>query len=126
VELFVLPDGAIWMNEIAPRPHNSGHATIDAGLCSQFEQQVRALCGLPLGSTRPLRPSAMVNLIGTGEGDALSGVEGLLADPDAALHLYGKKHAPKGRKMGHFTVLGDTASDAVAKAEKLRAMLRWA
>jgi 5-(carboxyamino)imidazole ribonucleotide synthase len=126
VELFVLPDGAIWMNEIAPRPHNSGHATIDAGLCSQFEQQVRALCGLPLGSTRALRPSAMVNLIGTGEGDTLTGVETLLADPDASLHLYGKKHAPKGRKMGHFTVLGDTVGQALEKAEKLRAALRWA
>jgi len=128
VELFVLPDGAIWMNEIAPRPHNSGHATLDANLCSQFEQQVRALCGLPLGSTEPLRASAMVNLIGTGEGDTLAGVEALLADPDAALHLYGKKHAPKGRKMGHFTVLapeGQGADAAVEKAEALRAKLRW-
>jgi 5-(carboxyamino)imidazole ribonucleotide synthase len=121
----VLPDGAIWMNEIAPRPHNSGHATIDSGVCSQFEQQVRALCGLPLGSTWALRPSAMVNLIGTGEGDTLAGVETLLADPDVSLHLYGKKHAPKGRKMGHFTVLADTVEQAVEKAETLRAALRW-
>jgi 5-(carboxyamino)imidazole ribonucleotide synthase len=112
VELFVLPDGDIWLNEIAPRPHNSGHATIDACLCSQFEQQVRALCGLPLGSPALLRPAAMVNLVGDGSGDHLHGVEKLLADPDVALHLYGKRHAPKGRKMGHFTVLGETPDAA--------------
>ena len=125
VELFVLPDGDIWLNEIAPRPHNSGHATLDACLCSQFEQQVRALCGLPLGSTELLRPAAMMNLVGDGNGDNLSGLEALLADPDAALHLYGKKQAPKGRKMGHFTVLADDADAAEAKARALRARLSW-
>ena len=125
VELFVLPDGDIWLNEIAPRPHNSGHATIDACVCSQFEQQVRALCGLPLGSTELLRPVAMVNLVGDGNGDHLSGLETLLADPNASLHLYGKKHAPNGRKMGHFTVLGDTADAAETKARELRAQLKW-
>ncbi|MCD6024591.1 MAG: 5-(carboxyamino)imidazole ribonucleotide synthase [Fibrobacteria bacterium] len=125
VELFVLPDGEIWLNEIAPRPHNSGHATLDACLCSQFEQQVRALCGLPLGSTALLRPAAMVNLVGDGGGDRLAGVDVLLADPEAALHLYGKKHAPRGRKMGHFTVLGETADAAEAKARALRSNLKW-
>jgi 5-(carboxyamino)imidazole ribonucleotide synthase len=125
VELFVLPDGDIWLNEIAPRPHNSGHATIDACLCSQFEQQVRALCGLPLGSPALLRPAAMVNLVGDGSGDHLHGVEKLLADPDVALHLYGKRHAPKGRKMGHFTVLGETPDAAEAKARELRKLLSW-
>jgi len=125
VELFVLPGGEIWFNEIAPRPHNSGHATVDACLCSQFEQQVRALCGLPLGSTSLLRPTAMVNLVGDGNGDHLHGLETLLADPDAALHLYGKKHAPRGRKMGHFTVLGETADAAEATARALRAGLQW-
>lgn len=125
VELFVLPDGEIWLNEIAPRPHNSGHATIDACLCSQFEQQVRALCGLPLGSTTLLRPAAMVNLVGDGSGDHLHGVEALLAEPDVALHLYGKKKAPKGRKMGHFTVLGGSGSSAEVKARELREKLSW-
>jgi 5-(carboxyamino)imidazole ribonucleotide synthase len=125
VELFVLPGGDIWLNEIAPRPHNSGHATLDACLCSQFEQQVRALCGLPLGSPALLRPAAMVNLVGSGEGDHLAGIETLLADPDMSLHLYGKKHAPKGRKMGHFTVLADTADAAEAKARALRSGLKW-
>jgi 5-(carboxyamino)imidazole ribonucleotide synthase len=125
VELFVLPDGAIWLNEIAPRPHNSGHATIDACQCSQFEQQVRALCGLPLGSTELLRPAAMVNLVGDGNGDRLEGVESLLSDPHVSLHLYGKKHAPRGRKMGHFTVLGDTAEAAETRARALRAPLKW-
>ena len=125
VELFVLPDGDIWLNEIAPRPHNSGHATLDACLCSQFEQQVRALCGLPLGSTELLRPAAMMNLVGDGNGDNLSGLEALLADPDVSLHLYGKKQAPKGRKMGHFTVLADNADAAEAKARDLRSRLSW-
>jgi 5-(carboxyamino)imidazole ribonucleotide synthase len=125
VELFVLPDGEIWLNEIAPRPHNSGHATIDACLCSQFEQQVRALCSLPLGSTELLSPAAMVNLVGDGGGDTLSGLGRLLADPDAALHLYGKKQAPKGRKMGHFTVLADSAEAAEVKARDLRSHLKW-
>jgi 5-(carboxyamino)imidazole ribonucleotide synthase len=125
VELFVLPDGDIWLNEIAPRPHNSGHATIDACLCSQFEQQVRALCGLPLGPTTLLRPAAMANLVGDGSGDHLHGVEGLLADPDTALHLYGKRHAPKGRKMGHFTVLAETPTKAETKARELRQRLSW-
>lgn len=125
VELFVLPGGETWLNEIAPRPHNSGHATIDACLCSQFEQQVRALCGLPLGSTRLLRPAVMVNLVGDGNGDRLHGVEALLTEPDVALHLYGKRHAPKGRKMGHFTVLGGSAGSAEAKALEIRKRLGW-
>jgi 5-(carboxyamino)imidazole ribonucleotide synthase len=125
VELFVLPDGEIWLNEIAPRPHNSGHATLDACLCSQFEQQVRALCGLPLGPTSLLRPAAMVNLVGDGHGDHLKGVEALLAEPDVALHLYGKTKAPKGRKMGHFTVLGGSGSSAETRARELRQHLSW-
>ncbi|HEX2613032.1 MAG TPA: ATP-grasp domain-containing protein, partial [Fibrobacteria bacterium] len=125
VELFVLANGEVWFNEIAPRPHNSGHATIEACLCSQFEQQVRALCGLPLGPTTLLRPAAMVNLVGNGEGDQLLGVEKLLAEPDVALHLYGKTKAPKGRKMGHFTVLGGSGTSAEARARELRELLRW-
>ena len=125
VELFVLADGSLLLNEIAPRPHNSGHATIDACLCSQFEQQVRAICGLPLGSTELLRSAVMINLIGTGEGDQLQGVDQLLSYPDVALHLYGKTKAPKGRKMGHFTVLAATADEAEKRARELQKILRW-
>lgn len=125
VELFLLPDGEVWFNEIAPRPHNSGHATIEACLCSQFQQQVRALCGLPLGPTSLIRPAAMVNLVGDGGGDRLHGVEKLLAEPDVALHLYGKSQAPLGRKMGHFTVLGGSGTSAEARARELRKLLSW-
>jgi len=125
VELFVLADGSLLLNEIAPRPHNSGHATIDACLCSQFEQQVRAVCGLPLGSTELLRCAAMINLVGTGEGDRLLGLEELLRHPDVVLHLYGKTRAPRGRKMGHFTVLADAADAAERRARKLQKILQW-
>jgi 5-(carboxyamino)imidazole ribonucleotide synthase len=125
VEFFVSADGSLLLNEIAPRPHNSGHATLDACLCSQFEQQVRAVCGLPLGSTELFRSAAMINLVGTGEGDRLLGVEELLRAPDVSLHLYGKTQAPKGRKMGHFTVLADTADEAELRAAELRKLLRW-
>ena len=125
VELFMLADGSLMLNEIAPRPHNSGHATLDACLCSQFEQQVRAICGLPPGSTELLRSAAMVNILGTGEGDRLEGAEQLLGQPDVALHLYGKTKAPKGRKMGHFTVLASTPDEAANRAGESRKLLRW-
>ena len=125
VELFLLVDGSLMLNEIAPRPHNSGHATIDACTCSQFEQQARALCGLPLGSTELLHCAAVVNILGTGEGDKLEGVEELQNQPDVVLHLYGKTKAPKGRKMGHFTVLAATADEAEKRAGELRKLLRW-
>jgi 5-(carboxyamino)imidazole ribonucleotide synthase len=125
VELFQLPDGSLLLNEIAPRPHNSGHATLDACLCSQFEQQVRALCGLPLGPTGILRCAAMVNILGNGEGDTLSGLENLLANPDVSLHLYGKRQSAKGRKMGHFTVLAGTPDEAEKRAHALRSLLHW-
>ena len=89
------------MNEIAPRPHNSGHWTIDACACSQFEQLVRAICGLPLGDTTPHSRAVMHNLIG----DDVAEMESLLEDPHACLHLYGKTEARPGRKMGHVTWL---------------------
>lgn len=128
VELFLVLATAgeeILVNEIAPRPHNSGHYSLDACFCSQFEQQVRAVCGLPLGSTEPFRASAMVNLLGEGKGDTLFGVEEALKVPGLALHLYGKTQAVAKRKMGHFTVLGDTADEALAKAKDARSLLRW-
>jgi 5-(carboxyamino)imidazole ribonucleotide synthase len=125
VELFLVEGDGILVNEIAPRPHNSGHFTLDACYCSQFEQQVRAVCGLPLGPADILKPSAMVNIIGDGGGDVLLGVDEVLAEAGLALHLYGKSVAAAKRKMGHFTVLADTSDQALAKAEAARGKLRW-
>lgn len=120
VELFVTTDGKLVVNELAPRTHNSGHLTIDACLTSQFEQQVRAVCGLPLGSPDLLRPAAMANLIGhlwdEGEPDWTAA----LSDPEIKLHLYGKAEARRGRKMGHLTAMSDTVKTAIAAAQSAR------
>jgi 5-(carboxyamino)imidazole ribonucleotide synthase len=118
VEMFVGEDGVVRMNEVAPRPHNSGHYTLDACPVSQFEQHLRAVCGLPLGSTELLRPAAMVNLMGEDAGTGLgrAGVAAALGVPTAALHLYGKTEARPGRKMGHLTALGDTPDQALERA----------
>lgn len=118
VEMFVTDDGRILMNEIAPRPHNSGHYTWEACPVSQFEQQLRAVCGLPLGDAGLLRPAAMVNLMGEDAGTGLSrpGAASALAVPGTALHLYGKAEARPGRKMGHLTTLADTADEAARAA----------
>ena len=101
LEMFVTRDGRVLANEMAPRPHNSGHWTIDACATSQFEQLVRAICGLPLGPVDVLMPSRMDNLIGNEADDWLR----YLADPTARLHLYGKATARPSRKMGHVTFL---------------------
>jgi 5-(carboxyamino)imidazole ribonucleotide synthase len=123
VELFVTHDGELLVNEIAPRPHNSGHLTIDACVTSQFEQQLRAVCGLPLGDTTQLRPAAMVNLMGElwegGEPDWAAA----LALPDVRLHLYGKTDPRPGRKMGHLTALADSVEEARRKALAARDVL---
>lgn len=124
VEFFVTASGDLLVNEIAPRPHNSGHLTIDACLCSQFEQQLRAVCGLPSGDVRQLRPAAMINLLG----DHLLDVtperwRAVFARPGVAVHLYGKAEARRGRKMGHLTVVADTAAAAEAEARAARALL---
>lgn len=124
VEFFLTRDGRLLVNEIAPRPHNSGHLTIDACACSQFEQQVRAVCGLPLGSFETIVPAAaMANLLG----DVWSGGEPrwerVLADPDMRLHLYGKSEARPGRKMGHLTALANTAGKAAAMVRAARESL---
>jgi len=103
LEMFVTRDGRVLANEMAPRPHNSGHWTIDACATSQFEQLVRAICGLPLGPVDVLAPSRMDNLIGEEANDWPR----LVADPTARLHLYGKAGARPGRKMGHVTYVGD-------------------
>lgn len=123
IEFFVTRDGRLLVNELAPRPHNSGHLTFDACRTSQFEQQVRAICGLPLGSPDLLQPAAMVNLLG----DVWSGGEpdwsAALAMPDVKLHLYGKAEPRPGRKMGHITVLAPTRDEARFRAVEARARL---
>ena len=116
VEMFVSGDDDLLINEIAPRPHNSGHYTLDACATTQFEQQVRLLCGLPPGDTALLSPVAMVNLLGdlwlNGDPDWAA----VLPDPRACLHLYGKREARPGRKMGHLNVLGDAGAAALQRA----------
>ena len=123
VEFFVTSGGDLLVNEIAPRPHNSGHYTIDACATSQYEQQTRALCGLSLGDTKLLSPVVMVNLLGEAWQSGVPDWAQLFANPRAKLHLYGKHEARPGRKMGHFTVLGDDAEAALAEALALRAAL---
>ncbi len=107
VEFFITTDGRLLVNEIAPRPHNSGHYTIDACAVSQFDQQVRVMCGLPAGSTEPLSPAVMVNLLGDLWIAGEPAWRVLLCRPGLKLHLYGKAEARPGRKMGHFCVTGD-------------------
>ena len=123
VEFFVLQDDELVINEIAPRPHNSGHYSIDACVTSQFEQQVRTLCGLPLGSTAQLSPAVMINLLGDvwRNGDPDWNI--VLQHPSAKLHLYGKAEARPGRKMGHFTVLGDDIETALSEALHIKQQL---
>ncbi len=123
VEFFVLRDGQLMVNEIAPRPHNSGHYSIDACVTSQFEQQVRVLCGLPLGDTAAHCPSVMVNLLGEMWAAGEPRWEHVLRHPRAKLHLYGKTGAKPGRKMGHFTVLADNVEEALAAATLIKADL---
>jgi len=123
VELFLTRQGEVLANEIAPRPHNSGHVTIDAHLCSQFEQQVRAVCGLPLGSTRPRTPAAMANLLGELWSSGAPDWARVLALQDVTLHLYGKTEARPGRKMGHLTALGADAATARERVLAARSLL---
>ncbi len=123
VEMFVLPGGEILVNELAPRPHNSGHFSFDACITSQFEQQLRAVCGLPLGSTELLRPCAMANLLGdlweSGEPDWIAAAR----HPEVKLHLYGKAGARAGRKMGHLVAFGNDTAQAAERALAARAAL---
>jgi 5-(carboxyamino)imidazole ribonucleotide synthase len=114
VEMFLTNEGKIVVNELAPRVHNSGHYTIEACECSQFENHVRAVLGLPLGSTRMVAPAAaMVNLLGTIHAPGrVGGLHAALAVPGAHVHLYGKAMSGAGRKMGHVTALANTLADA--------------
>lgn len=124
VEFFVQRDGSLLVNELAPRPHNSGHITFDNRVTNQFEQQLRAICGLPLGSTELLRPGVMVNLLGDVWADGEPDWAAACGFPNVKLHLYGKADARPGRKMGHLNVLGATVEAALAEAQAARAALR--
>jgi 5-(carboxyamino)imidazole ribonucleotide synthase len=124
VEMFLRSDGELLVNELAPRPHNSGHWTIEACVTSQFEQHVRAVCGLPLGATDMLQPAAMANLLG----DVWQGGEPewsrALETPGVHLHLYGKREPRPRRKMGHLTAFGTDAEDAIARVQRSRDALQ--
>ncbi len=128
VELFLVDAGSLIVNELAPRVHNSGHWTIEGAATSQFEQHIRAICGLPLGDPAAHGAAAMINLLGSGERRPaqLAGVADALDDPGAHLHLYDKLQVFERRKMGHLTVLADTPEEALERAERARDLLSWA
>ena len=134
VEFFVLSDGSLLVNEIAPRPHNSGHYTIDACVTSQYEQQARVMANLPLGDTSQVMPSIMLNILGEqwlsagSDGEAMIEPDwpSVLAVPGAKLHLYGKNEARRGRKMGHVTCVAPTLSEALERAQRVAGALRIA
>ena len=123
VEFFLTHAGELLVNELAPRPHNSGHLTFDACVTSQFEQQLRAVCGLPLGFTEFYRPAAMANLLGDLWEAGELNFAAALADPNVKLHLYGKLEPRPGRKMGHITATAETALEAAAVVRKARELL---
>ena len=123
VEFFLTSNNELLINEIAPRPHNSGHYTLDACVTNQFEQQVRALCGLPLGDTRLLSPVVMINLLGDLWQGGEPAWEKLFQHPNAKLHLYGKQQARAGRKMGHYNVLSIAVDQALNIAKQIRQQL---
>jgi 5-(carboxyamino)imidazole ribonucleotide synthase len=127
VELFLLTDGSLLVNEIAPRPHNSGHHTIECNVTSQFEQHMRSVLNLPLGSTEMIREGAMINLLGE-EGYAGSatyeGLEEVMSIPGVHVHLYGKADTKPNRKMGHITVAQKTVADAKRIANEIKGKVR--
>jgi 5-(carboxyamino)imidazole ribonucleotide synthase len=118
--MFVHASRGLIVNELAPRPHNSGHFSMEACPTSQFEQLVRAVCALPLGSTKLIAPVAMVNLLGDLWENGAPDWPRLLRDPDVKLHLYGKAEARPGRKMGHLTLMDKTAGEAAKRLLALR------
>ncbi|SFJ45379.1 5-(carboxyamino)imidazole ribonucleotide synthase [Thermoflavimicrobium dichotomicum] len=117
VEMFLLPDGKLWVNELAPRPHNSGHYTLDACVSSQFEQFLRAVLGLPLQSPKLVTPAVMINLLGEHCPAFMTKMAQL--PPQVKVHWYGKKDAKRGRKMGHVTILVDRMEEALTLADQL-------
>ena len=118
IELFVTGDGRVLVNELAPRPHNSGHYTIEGCVTSQYENHIRGILGLPLGSTELLRPTVMKNIIGQYSVDKaeVKGLEEAYAIGEVKVHIYGKEKVSKGRKMGHITVTAPTVEEALSKA----------
>ena len=127
IELFLTKKGEMLVNEVAPRPHNSGHHTIESCPTSQFAQHIRAILNLPLGDTRLLQPTVMLNLLGEPghEGPAFyQGMEKVLAIPNVFVHLYGKKETRPYRKMGHITILASTLDEALAKTHKIKALIK--
>lgn len=124
VELFLAAEGRLLVNELAPRPHNSGHLTFDACVTSQFEQQLRAVCGLPLGSAEFYRPAAMANLLGELWDGGEPNWAAAVSDSAAKLHLYGKLEPRKGRKMGHLTATADTVDQAVSRVRESKRRLK--
>jgi len=124
VELFVTAEGRLLINELAPRTHNSGHLTIEASPSSQFAQQIRAICGLPLGDSRIRGGAAMANLLGDCWADGEPDWAAALAVPGVTLHLYDKHEARPGRKMGHLTAVAATADEALRRVVAAREGLR--
>jgi len=125
IEMFVTAEGGIYVNEVAPRPHNSGHYTIESCFANQFENHIRAIVGLPFGDTGLITPAVMVNLLGENDGPAkLLGLEEAYLDPNVHVHFYGKSKSGAGRKMGHYTVVGKTTENAILRARQLKNILR--
>lgn len=127
VELFLTKKGDLLVNEVAPRPHNSGHHTIESCSTSQFEQHLRGVLNLPLGSTRLLQPAIMLNILGEAgyRGDVkYTGIEEVCAMPDVFVHIYGKAQMRPARKMGHVTILANSVEEALTKAEQVKAKLK--
>jgi len=125
IEMFVTKQGEVYVNEIAPRPHNSGHYTIEGCFANQFENHIRAIVGLPLGDVCLISPTVMVNLLGENSGRAkLLGLEEAYNDPCVQVHLYGKSESKAGRKMGHYTVIGETVEDTTSRAMALKKIVR--
>ena len=125
IELFIAKDGEIYVNEVAPRPHNSGHYTIEGCFANQFENHIRGIVGLPFGSTRLISPTVMVNLLGESDGVAqLEGLEEAYLDPHVHVHFYGKSESKIGRKMGHFTVVDKEIDGAVERSRRIKRIVR--
>jgi len=124
VELFLLENGEILVNEIAPRPHNSGHHTIECNITSQFEQHLRSILNMPLGSTEMIQFGTMINLIGKSEGKAkYSGINEVIKIPGVHIHLYGKEFTKLNRKMGHVTITGNSIEEAIGKTKSIKDLI---
>ena len=124
VELFLLENGDLLVNEVAPRPHNSGHHTIECNETSQFEQHLRSILNMPLGSTETIRFGTMINLIGTENGKAYyKGINEAIQIPGVHIHLYGKEFSKKNRKMGHVTITGKTIAEAIIKTKTVKELI---